>query len=88
MSTLLNEVRVASELAVIKPPRSASTLQEQLFLVYCWVISSAEVISLPQRHKQITEFEFKSASVSYITKGHSCCPSIVGSALAGLVLSL
>lgn len=81
-STLLNDVRVASELAVITPLRSASTLQEQLFQVYSWVISSAEVISLPQYHKQIAEFELKCASVSYTTKGCPRCPSIVGSALA------
>lgn len=36
MSILVKGVRVASELAVITPLRSVSTLQVQLFLFYSW----------------------------------------------------
>lgn len=77
MSTLLNVARVASELHLSDLP---ALCKYNYFWFSLGVINSVEVISLPH-FKQIAEFELKPASVSYITKWHPCCPSVVESVL-------
>lgn len=72
-SILVKGIRLASELAVITPLRSVSTLQVQLFLFYSWGHKFSWDDFLPQHHKQLAEFELKPASVAYITKGCPCC---------------